>query len=76
MKMPKSLILLTQSLLLFTALLLTPTFIIPKTNESIKNKNNSQTCYCDFCDELRATSSIKTEKRKQSLATTQKRKNL
>jgi cysteine peptidase C11 family protein len=54
-----------------------PNFTITKTKDSAKitkNNNFDQTCYCDFCNEIRANSSIKTEKCKKKRAKKAKRR--
>jgi len=48
-------------------LCLTPSIIHTETNKETSSVNSSaiyQSCYCDFCDEIRQTSSIKTHKAK------------
>ena len=48
-------------------LCLTPSIIHTETNKETSSINSDaiyQSCYCDFCDEIRQTSSIKTHKAK------------
>lgn len=52
---------------LFLVLLTVSTFAITKTTvpvKSVKKTKIEQNCHCDFCDEIRANSSIKTHKAK------------